>query len=545
MSFKIPDYLRGYLNNVKYNKPFENFVNNGTYYSQIDWQWMFYMQTVVRPCIAYATGSSDCSYGNSLSTSTGMAIVKGASKLIAGDKLFFNGNDESAKFLSDIWAPQTNFNRFISRAISFALGGGTSVIKWNMDEYGRSYLSAFRIDRTLVSVNEANDVTDAVFFITLLTKTKNDAQNTYWLTEERKYNEKKQKVLIYKVFVKGGNVESPVLPSPYQAGIAMHNLPASVQREIKRMGITKLNEEIPLPAYDGLGVWLLAASETNSCVPDAPFGDPLLYGCLNILWSIDLVFTGSIIDVLNGEGKIIVPKQFLAETMARLNKMYPNAQWGVTTTELEGYTDESFVYVMPSGVDRDKIAPMPVQFDIRADQYGKMLEMYERLACVRAGFSPSSIFPYLTQDASVKTAQEVTAQENLTSSSVRHAHKVMLPVFNRALREVLRHEDFSCEIQLQLGDYIGNKLRYDENVRANFEAKLTPQREAIKQIHNLTDKEADEYFEKIQEDMQREQEFSENQIWEQIANANSQPTAQYSGDSLGGGGNENTAGGQV
>lgn len=544
MGFKMPNYIEDYLKNAKYRKPFENFVNNGTYYSQVDWQWISYMQNVVRPCLAYSTGSSDGLYGSALSTATGMAIVKGATKLVAGDKLFFTGDDEASEFLSDIWAPQTNFKKFVSRAVSFALGAGTSVLKWNMDEYGRNTLSAFRIDRTLVSVNEAGEVNDAVFFISLFTKTKNDAENTYWLTEERKYNEAGEKVLIYKVFVRGGNAQSPVLPSPYQSGASYRNLPPFVKRELTRMGVRVLNTEIPLPAHDGLGVWLLPATETNSCVPDAPFGDPLLYGCMDLLWSIDLVFSGSIIDVINGEGKIIVPKQFLQETLGRLKQMYPQSDFSVTTGELDSYGDESFVYVMPTGLDRDKMTPLPVQFDIRADQYGKMLEMYERLVAVRAGYSPSSIFPYLTQDTSVKTAQEVTAQENLTSSSVRHAHEIMLPIFDRALREVLYHEGFSTDVQLQLGDYIGNKLRYDENVRMNYQAGLIPQREAIKQVNNLTEVEADEYLEKIREDQKANEAIDSEYEYLRWNSANSEQTSQYAGDSPGRSGNENQNGGE-
>lgn len=545
MGFKMPEYLKNYINNAKYRKPFENFVNNSTYYSQLNWQWISYMETVVRPCLSYATGSTDGVYGSSLSTATGMAIVKGATRLIAGDKLFFDGSDDSSKFLSDIWAPYCNFKRLVSRAVSMALGAGTSVLKWNMDENGRNSLSAFRVDRTLIEVNENNDVTDAVFFISLFTKTKNDAQNMYWLTEERKYNELGQKVIVYKVFVRGGIANSPVLPSPFQMGVPMQNLPAFIRSELKRMGVTQLNVEIPLPAYDGLGVWLLPATATNSCVPDAPFGDPLLYGCLDLLWSIDLVFSGSIVDVLNGEGKIIVPKQFLQDTLNRLQAQYPKTEFSVTTAELNGYNDESFVYVMPTGFDKDKQAPLPVQFEIRADQYGKMMELYERLAAVRAGYSPSSIFPYLTQDSSVKTAQEVTAQENLTSASVREAHEIMLPVFDRALREVLRHEGFSPDIQLRLGDYIGNKLRYDENVRANYQAGLTPQKEAIKQVHNLTDSEAEEYLQKIQTERQAQFDaqygFTEDQYMRSL-NDNSKQAAEPSGDRFGGSGNEDKAG---
>lgn len=500
MSFQIPKYLKHYLDSAKYRKPFESFVNNSTYYSQLNWQWMSYMETVVRPCIAYSTAAVDGVYNSLMSTSTGMAILRGASRLIAGDRHLFIGDDESCAFLSDIWSPSVNFNRFLSRAVSFMLSGGTSVLKWNSDEFGRSYLSAFRLDRTLCTVNEKGDVTSAVFFIGLLSEMQNSNDLTYWLTEERKYDEGGKPVVLYKVFVRSGIANSPTLPSPYQSGVAYKNLPKRVKEELRRLRVERLNEEIPMTTYDGLGVWLLSRTAVNSCVPDAPFGDPLLYGCLDILWSIDVVFSGSIVDVLNGEGKILVPKQFLQDTLNRLQNQYPGAKFNVTTAELDSYHDDSFVYILASGMDKDKIAPTPVQFDIRADQYGKMLEMYERLATVRAGYSPTSIFPYLTPDSSAKTAREVTAEENLTRASIRETHALIVPILNRALREVLKQEGFDPNVQIQLGDYVGNKLEFDSNVRQNFNAGLLPKETAVQLINNLTDSETKEYLEKISED---------------------------------------------
>lgn len=193
----------------------------------------------------------------------------------------------------------------------------------------------------------------------------------------------------------------------------------------------------------------------------------------------------------------------MQDTLNRLQKQYPGTEFSVTTTELKSYHDESFVYVMPSGFDKDKMAPTPVQFDIRADQYGKMLEIYERLATVRAGYSPTSIFPYLTPDNSAKTAREVTAEENLSRASVQETHNLILPVFDRALREILRQEGFSPDVRLQLGDYIGNKLEFDQNIRENFAAKLIPQEEAVMMVNNLSVSETAEYMEKLKADAER------------------------------------------
>ncbi len=543
MSFQLPEYLKNYLSDAKYRVPFENFVSNANYYSQLSYQWIDYMNNVVRPCIAYSTASVDGTYNSALSTSTGMAIVKGATRLIVGDRIFFNGDDESVKFLSDIWAPQTNFNRTLNRAVGFMFSGGSSVLKWNQDENGKNTLNAFRIDRTIISTAEDGEITSAIFFISLLTKMKNDAESTYWLVEERKYNENGEKVLLYKVFVKSGTEKNPVLPSVMQKGVDLKNLPPTIRNELRKLGISKLNEEIPLPCRDGLGVWLLSRTALNSCIPDSFLGDPLLYGCLDLLWSIDVVYSGSLIDVLNGEGKILVPKQFLQDTLNRLQSQYPGTTFNVTTAELNGYKDDSFVYVMPSMFEKDKMSPLPVQFDIRADQYGKMWEMYERAVCVRAGFSPTSIFPYLTPDNSAKTATEITAEENLTRASVKEVHGIIMPVINRAVREVLFQEDFNDDVYVQLSDYIGNKLQYDQNIRDNLRENVIPKEEAVKRINNLTDEETKEYLEKIKKNSQEENLAYENFNLGGNVNDNSKQTIEPTSVGFGRSGSEDKGNG--
>ena len=55
-------------------------------------------------------------------------------------------------------------------------------------------------------------------------------------------------------------------------------------------------------------------------------------------------------------------------------------------------------------------------------------------------------------------------------------------------------------MQVQFGDYIGNKLQFDENIRQNYASGLIPKEIAIKQINNLTDRETQEYLQKIKAD---------------------------------------------
>lgn len=506
---KTPKMLSAYLD-AKNKKPMDGFINASTYYTQLDYYWINYMQYIVRPCIAYGSGVLDLSINSTLQSGIGKAIVDGATRLTIGDKTYFEGNDTTCRFFSDVWKDSVSFDSFLLNSQRYKYLAGTCVCKLNIDEYGRCIPMAVRLDRALPTVDDCGKLTGCVFFISLITNTNRgkESDREYWIVEDRHYNENGEKVVIYKVFSKQGIAGSPVLPTPYQQGIPYDNLPGYVRKAVERMGIKTLNQEITLPFRDGLGMWLLNRTTSNSYVPDAPFGDPLLAGIMDLLWSIDLVYCGSIVDVLIGEGKIIVPKMFLQETLKKLQSQYPGTDFTVTTGELNNYEDDTFVYIMPSGFDKEKQSPIPIQFDIRADQYTKMWELYQKSAISQAGFAPSSIFPHLTPDGSSKTAEEVRAEENLTTASVRQAHIQDVPVYNKILREVAWLEGFPDNVGIKLSDYVGNKIKADELTRANYQAGLMPKEEAVQRVNNLSISETKEYMEKIKKDQEEEKMFN-------------------------------------
>lgn len=500
--FKIPKYLSAYISAKSKGVPSDAYFDASTYYSKINYIYLNYMNYVVRPCLAYACGVSDLTVATGLSTQTGKAIVDGAARLVIGDRVFFEGDDETSAFFSDIWQTRTHYLQFLSKAERFKYAGGSSICKINTDIHGKNYLTAHRLDRTLPTFDDNGDIIECVFYISFLTSLDgSDGNKTeYWLTETRRYSEDGEKVVVYKVFSKSSVANSPVLPNYEESGIAYENLPNAVKREIKRFGVTSLNAELLLPYRDGLGVWKLDATASNGCIPDVPFGEPLLFGAKDFLWSLDIVFGGTLVDVLNGEGKILVPKMFLQETLSRLQGSMPGTQFNVTTAELDGYGDESFCYIMPSSFDKTNQSPLPVQFDIRAEKYSALWELYQKEACVRSGFAPTSIFPHLVPDGSAKTAREVSAEENLTRASIKQAHLLDIPVFNRMLQEVAFQEGLNDNIELKLADYIGNKLEYDANMRDNVAAGLTPRDVAVELVNNLSKKDTGEYLEKIEKD---------------------------------------------
>lgn len=498
MGFKTPAYLENYLNK-EWRKPPENFVDCSLYYAGLDPFFIDYMNKVVRPCMAYSCGSADNLINSGAKMNIGYSIKSTAVKLIKGDKLIFDGDDLACQKISETWAPTVGFDAFLESAIDYMEMGGTVAVKLNKDRFGRCYPVATRIDRFYVTTDDVGEVVDIVLFNSLLYSERYGAKinRSYWLVEERYYDTNRNPCVTYKVHFKSGIAGKEILPSVDSAGLAEEGLPAQVKSLLKKKGI-ELNKPLRLPFRDGLGVWLWRRTANNSCVPGLTLGDPLFYGVLDLLWSVDTVFSGSLTDVILGSGKVLVPKKYLQSIRDDLRRQGANdlSSRLLSMTDNFSDSDDSLVYIYTEH-DKD-FPPTPVQFDIRAEQYRGMLEMYLRQIVSHCGFAPTSVFPFL-QDGSNKTATEVTAEENLTRATVQSAHQTIVPMINRMLAEVLYQAGMTGKAKIRLSDYIGNALLRDKNIRENYLAGLIPKEEAVQRINNISAKETTEYLKKLKE----------------------------------------------
>lgn len=488
--FELPNYLNTYLN-TRNDKPSQAWVDFSQYYAGLNSYFINYMQGTVRPCIELATGIRSMTNPH-ISMGVGYALKKAAVQLIKGDSPIFNGDDNATTFLTDVWSRKTRFNHLLESAIDNTVVAGTSILKTDVDPQKRVSLSTYRADRCYFTTDCFGNVCEAITLATLLASQKaTDGDGAYWLVEHRRYLKGKPTVT-YKVHKNGGVATSNVLPMVYGKGLPKNALPYNVLHTVNSMGII-LNEPIVLPFRTGLGVRVLMNTASNSNVPGLQMGDPLLYGCQDILWSIDTVFCGSMIDVLNGEGKILAPARFMNEVknLLEANGRKVNEQ----RVQSWGDNDDGIVYLQ---TERDKdFPPQTVQFNIRGDQYLTVFEWYLRQATATAGFTPGSIFPFL-QDNSPKTAREVTAEDNKTRATIKAWHGLNIPTFNEAIEEVLYISGFKGTATMQLSDYIGNVLERDANLRNNYAAGAIPRDVFVKRINNLTDAETKEYMAKLQ-----------------------------------------------
>lgn len=511
MGFQPPKLLEDYLNQ-EWRQPPSNFVNFSLYYANLDPYFINYMKRVIRPALAYSSAVADNILNSGLNLNIGYAIKRTAVQIVKGDKVIFEGNDKDCKILSDKWGPSVGFLAFNESAIDYMFGGGTAAIKLNIDSRGRCIPVSIRVDRYYATTDETGEVRRIIFLNSFLFSQKYgaDTEKSYWLVEERYYKRNKPYVR-YKVQIKSGTANSEVLPTLSGEGININALPEEVRTLLKDKGIT-LNKPEVLPFRDGLGVWILRRTATNSTVPGLAMGDPLLYGVLDLLWATNVVFSGSLTDVILGKGKILVPKKYLKAIQEEYqNVVGKDAALRYSDSRFYDDSDDSLVYLYTEH-DKD-FTPQSIQFDIRSEQYRGMLEVYLRQIVAHCGFAPSSIFPFLA-DNSVKTATEVTAEENMTRATVQALHQIIEPVYNRMLNEVLYQlyksigEEYTDSVSIKFTDYIGNPLLRDQNIRNNYQAGLIPKEDAVCRINNLSQAETNEWVAKldVEERTRREQE---------------------------------------
>lgn len=534
MGYELPEYLTEWLNK-EWRRPPQSFVNSSTFYAGLDVNFINYMNNVIRPCVAYSNGSADSLYNSGIKLNVGQTIKDAAVKLVKGDRVMLDGTDDACKALQEVWFPSVQFETFLESAIDYMLSGGTVAVKLNVDMRGRAYPCATRIDRFYVDTDEVGNVLHIFLLNSFLYSESygKKSMRSYWLIEERYFNDAGMPCVQYRVHFKSGVVGQEILPSIDAPSMALETLPENVQRMLKRRGV-KLDTEIVLPFTEGLGVWLWRRTAANSCSPGLAFGDPLVYGALDVLWACDVVFSGSITDVILGKGKILVPRKFLGSVRDDLKQM--GIKTSVEFTQDFSDEDDTLVYIYTEH-DKD-FTPQSVQFEIRADKYKGMLDVYLQQAVTHCGFAPTSIFPFL-QDASAKTATEVHAEENLTRASIQALHERIEPAINQMLAEVLRLYGFEGKVSIKLSDYVGNKIARDQNARENYLAGLTPKEVAVQTVNGISSSETEEYLAKLDEDEQKKSEMTMDgyQRW---LNDNSEQTAKLSGVGLGGSGDENS-----
>lgn len=523
-------------------------VNNQAFYSMLPSQYYSFYNNWVRLWLYWYDGYVPWVHGGQyglMSTNIGTTIVdRAADSVFGGNILFANARKPqnyierdgkkigaAMDFISNQWALSVDFRGTVKKAIKNALAGGFSLIKINKAN-GELWLDTLRADRFFVSKTGRGDINKVVSLLSFYDNMtpKGDLIKRYCLIEERRYENigfvpKRIPVVEYKIY----DTSTPIQYLNVNDNCRKwEDLPKDVRAAFKQeYGDVELNKPQALNGFENLGCYLLLGSDTISNVPQLGLGQSLLANILNYLYEFDFYNTCFNTDMYLARGRVLVPRAMQS----------PQALSGVQNS---GFDDFLFTKVETMTTDEQK--PEPIQFDLRADSWTQARNMLLECMATNIGFSVSTLASYLN-DGSNRTAREVSAEENATTLFVENARRRLEVPLNELLADVLRYKGYVDDVEVRWSrSGMTNATVLVDTLSRAVQAGLISQKKAHAAFNYDDDEEQNEEdYLLIEKERQRDNEFTEAQYARYLDDNNQ--ALEYSGDSLGGGGDENPSDG--
>ncbi len=349
----------------------------------------------------------------------------------------------------DKWSEDTNFNSRLYETVRYVLEGGTALLKANIDLSGNVWFDSSRIDRFVPTFDGKGKLlrvriyTDLLYTIqSTASGGENEVNTNYMLTEDRYYNDLGLPVIKYSIYKDSATVTSKSFYNSTAGGsIRFQALPKAVQQSFKEnYGTKRLDEEEEL-SFDDIGCYVLKRTENSTVIPDIPLGDSILVDNIPHLLKYDLVMTKHITDIYIASGKVYLPSHsspsnFMGDGLERSVEKQVNFGGNA------------------NGGGASK--PEAVQFELRSDQW-KILkeEIYTDLSLgFRIGLG--YLVPHLSSGVE-KTATEISAEENMTTSTIENLRTLISSGVNNCLNLVLKH--YNAQITNGV-EYTFNDLKY-------------------------------------------------------------------------------------
>lgn len=536
------------------------YVNRSAYYANISGEYREYMVRWVQNYLWWYDGWVPYFHSNSqgiFSTRIGAALVNGAACKVVGGRLFFkNKNKETAQkdaegkfivnkalaYIASDWSDKVNFGREVKKAITFAAAAGTSLLKLDKKD-GILVPKALRFDSFYPTVGFNGKLTDLYCFIKDFTKladvnSQSQRFTNFYVVEHRYFGDYTQtdgKVLrnvplvSYEIKRSEGSITTGQDYDATGKGTTVQELPRNVRREVcKAFNGIEFNKPVLLPFKDHLGAELINWTDCVSAIPELPFGDSLLVNIMPYLQSYDYYWSAFNTDMYIGRGRVILPKYMQSATAKRGNEYN------------SGMDSMLFTQVPMKDADKGQ-APVPIQFDLRSQSWTEIRTMIIQNISINTGINLATIASFLNDSNSARTAREISTEESETALFVEDKRDIVEKPINRILKLVTLYNGFTDDVV----------LRWSEAGLTNIYARTDMLATAVQ--NGLISKQTGAQMFKQDDD-----EYQQQEEWERIQSESSQPqgdgwqyggaddseqTAELTGDSVGGSGNENTADG--
>lgn len=410
-----------------------SFINNALFYPLVPAPYIDFYQRFVRQWFYWYDGYVPYLHvqdNGIFSTRLATTLVKKVAAQINGGKLLLETNGEQGvednlKF-AEKWMEKNDISNKIDSLVEFAAAGGTALLKLNFD--GKDlWMQPMRLDNYFIDADWKGKVIDFTGFIQSFTQTiRKDQQNyVFYLLERRYFGEDGKPYVKYIMKRSTQNITtardynmSEVQEIPYES------LPKKVKTALKEQfnGLA-LDIEQPLPFDDCLGVFIYKFTPHISNLPQLPYGDSLFSNIISYLMSYDYYFSAFNTNMYVGRSRVLMPKAM----------QNPNNQREHNWNDgLDSFTFTKVPYTNP-----DDQKPLPLQFDLRSQDWNKVRNIILESISTAIGLNPSTIASYL-DDNTARTARQISTEEGATALFVENKRELLRTPINNMLEEVMK-----------------------------------------------------------------------------------------------------------
>jgi hypothetical protein len=410
-----------------------SFINNALFYPLVPAPYIDFYQRFVRQWFYWYDGYVPYLHvqdNGIFSTRLATTLVKKVAAQVNGGKLLLETNGESdaganLKFAEE-WMNKNDISNKIDSLVEFAAAGGTALLKLNYD--GKDlWMQPMRLDNYFIDADWKGRVIDFTGFIQSFTQTiRKDQQNYVFYLLERRYFGDDGKP--YVKYIMKRSTQNITTARDYNMSevqeISYESLPKKVKTALKEQfnGLA-LDVEQELPFDDCLGVFIYKFTPHISNLPQLPYGDSLFSTIISYLMSYDYYFSAFNTNMYVGRSRVLMPKAM----------QNPNNQREQNWNDgLDSFTFTKVPYTNP-----DDQKPLPLQFDLRSQDWNKIRNIILESIATAIGINPSTIASYL-EDNTARTARQISTEEGATALFVENKRELLRTPINNMLEEVMK-----------------------------------------------------------------------------------------------------------
>ena len=467
-----------------------------------------YADRYLTPAIQWLDGYVPYWHDNAagiLSTRLAARLITGLTKQVVGERVVFEYKAKDNRETSDTlrftstWAKESKAHKAVYSAIGWALAIGTSLLKANITADSNIWWEACRLDNCAYLTDFRGDVIEATFKIRGYTDTRNGHNNEqFYLTEHRYYETAKQGKVYYdkatgksEPLVQKGQrtamVEYAVhrtngtMQKAYMRGepnsIPWDNVPANIREAIKRDYRALVVGKPMKIGLTTLGVEVLTNGNIDLAVPNgANLGESLIVPIEADIITYELAYSCRIRDMHLGKGKVYVPKSL---SMGDLGGVQ-TAKGGI----LGPMPGENSPVEMVKGLDPEGQKAIVQQFQLRAEEWQRIIDDSLKAIAVKWGMSPKILASYLAQGSAQQTATQIDSEDDMSIAFINLCRSYFIDPLNKLLETTMNFYGKAANVTMRFASpSLVNKDRLLKRVENELDKGLIDVGDAIRAMN--------------------------------------------------------------